>query len=595
LLQFHNWSTQKDSSTNVPAAAAAAAAEGTPTIELAVPPGQLEVGQLLLRCMYSAQPEQHISSASQSQLLQLLLLADRYQVPRVFSKVVAALQDISLQEIAWSTVAGIYALPAGCIEMAAFKPVFELAADKVQAELGDLELVWQTVNYSRSNITQAAGQQSNSSVAPQCDNLSLQKQYLQLQQERQQQLLGLPLLALKQLLQDPRTKVASKNTVWYTLDRWCKHQAAKAARRKAAAATASAKAARTGAAAGNGTPRQHTAEDVELASLVRMPHCSVSYLPMVISRSSLAAAAFTAEDLAVAALLQQQPQLHGELRAARHPVMVKLTAWQLGRQPQSAVKFLRLQWKLPVQKICQLFSEHTASAVNHAAGDEPELCVVGHSATNQSSSGIAASAAIPTLQREQTQAWCGHEFGLAVTLRQQGQQQLLSLVCVMRASWGQVHQVSGKITIAAVAQAADAAARQQQQQQQRQRRVRSIVQRFSGPAVAGRCTMPVGWASVQLRPGVGSAAELVRRLRQLGLVHADGACTWQRRLSRWSERLEKAAMQQVHVGVRCQRMYMYLKCVETPWLMMGMNFLVCIAALLDGPVAGVAGAGALIL
>jgi hypothetical protein len=34
--------------------------------------------------------------------------------------------------------------------------------------------------------------------------------------------------------------------------------------------------------------------------------------------------------------------------------------------------------------------------------------------------------------------------------------------------------------------------------------------------------MPVGWASVQLGLGASSAAELVQRLRQLGLVHADG-------------------------------------------------------------------------
>jgi hypothetical protein len=269
--------------------------------------------------------------------------------------------------------------------------------------------------------------------------MSLQEQYMQLQQERQQQLLGLPLPALKQLLQDPRTKVASENTVWYTLDRWCKHQAAKSARRKAAAATASAKAARTGAAGGDAT-HQHTAEVMELASLVRLPHCSASYLPMVISRSTLAAAAFTAEALAVAALLQQQPQLHSELRAAWHPVVVKFTAWQLGRRPASAVKFLRLQWKLPVQQICHLLSERTAPAAdNNAAGSQPDASAVGYSTVNQSSSGIAASTAIPTLQREQTQAWCRHEFGLAVTLGQQGQQQLLSLVCVMRASWGQVH------------------------------------------------------------------------------------------------------------------------------------------------------------
>jgi hypothetical protein len=488
----------------------------------------LEVGQLLLRCMYSAQPEQHLSSASQSQLLQLLLLADRYQAPRVFSKVIAALQDISLKDIAWSTVAGIYAFPAGCAEMTAFKPVFEMAANKVQTELGDLELVWQMVNHSRSNITHAAGQPSSCSSTPQggcglqCNgSLSLQEQQLQLQQQRQQQLLGLPLPALKQLLQDPRTKVASENTVWYTVDRWCKHNAAKAARRKAAAATASAKAART--AAGGGSAQQYTAEVVELASLVRLPYCSASFLPMVISPSSLAAAAFTAEDLAVAALLQQQPKLHGELRAARHPVIVKFTAWQLGRRPQSSVKFLRLQWKLPLQQVCNLLGQQAASAVTNAAGSTsvhvPNRPAVG-GMNDVSRSGSDISKPIPTLQREQTQAWCGHEFGLAVTLGQQGPQQLLSLVCVMRASCGQVHQVSGKITIAAaaVAQGAEAVAGPEQQQQ----RVRSVVQRFSGPAVAGECTMPVGWASVRLGVGFCSAAELAQRLRQLRLVHVDG-------------------------------------------------------------------------
>jgi hypothetical protein len=267
---------------------------------------------------------------------------------------------------------------------------------------------------------------------------------------------------------------------------------------------------------------------VGLAGLVRLPYCSASYVPMVVSSSSLATAAFTAEDLAVAALLQQQPQLHSELRHARHPVMLKFPAWQLGRRPPSSVKFLRLQWKLPLQQLCSMLTDIT-SDISSAAAAAASGCLPDVANCSRTSDVQCGSMSIPTLQRQQTQAWCGHEFGLAVTLGQQGKQQLLSLVCVMRASWGQVHQASGKITIAAVEQAdADAAEagqqqqQQQQQEQQQRRRVRSIVQRFSGPAVAGKCTMPVGWASVRLGVPASSAGELVQRLKQRGLVHGDG-------------------------------------------------------------------------
>jgi hypothetical protein len=50
-----------------------------------VPAGQLEVGLLLLRCMYQQQPD--LSSTEQATLLQLLVLADRYAVPAAVSAV----------------------------------------------------------------------------------------------------------------------------------------------------------------------------------------------------------------------------------------------------------------------------------------------------------------------------------------------------------------------------------------------------------------------------------------------------------------------------------------------------------------------------
>jgi hypothetical protein len=52
-----------------------------------LPAGQLAVGELLLKCMYAAQPD--VRSCSQEQLLQLLLLADRYGVPKVLAAVTA--------------------------------------------------------------------------------------------------------------------------------------------------------------------------------------------------------------------------------------------------------------------------------------------------------------------------------------------------------------------------------------------------------------------------------------------------------------------------------------------------------------------------
>jgi hypothetical protein len=63
------------------------------------------------------------------------------------------------------------------------EPVLRTAVDKLQQELGDLEVTW--------------------------GNL-----------KKQQLLLGLPLAALLQLLWDPRTRVASEDTAVYTAARW---------------------------------------------------------------------------------------------------------------------------------------------------------------------------------------------------------------------------------------------------------------------------------------------------------------------------------------------------------------------------------------
>jgi hypothetical protein len=144
----------------------------------AVVAGQLALGELLVKGMYG-QPD--VSSCSQEQLLQLLLLADRYGVPKMLAAVSAAFASIPTEYLQWETVHAIYALPPGCVDMDFCKGLFQATGNRLQHALGDLELIWA----DRSN-------------------------------SQQQLLTSLPLEALLQLLQDPRTRVASENTVFYS-------------------------------------------------------------------------------------------------------------------------------------------------------------------------------------------------------------------------------------------------------------------------------------------------------------------------------------------------------------------------------------------
>jgi hypothetical protein len=137
--------------------------------------------------MYAAQPD--LSACSQMQLLQQLLLADRYGVPKVLVAVAAAFASISPAELQWEAVHAVYALPAGSADMDSCKDVYAAVGEKLQAELGDLELVWA----------------DNSGTKP-------------------DMLVGLPHQALLQLLGDARTCVASEDTVFYTIWQWCIQQ-----------------------------------------------------------------------------------------------------------------------------------------------------------------------------------------------------------------------------------------------------------------------------------------------------------------------------------------------------------------------------------
>jgi hypothetical protein len=137
--------------------------------------GQLTLGELLVRSMYAAQPD--VSSCSQQQLLQLLLLADRYGVPKVLSAVSTAFASIPTVDLQWEAVHAMYALPPGSAKMDVCNSLFEATGEKLQQDLGDLELVWADRSSSKQQLLKALS-------------------------------LGLPL----QLLGDHRTRVACENT-----------------------------------------------------------------------------------------------------------------------------------------------------------------------------------------------------------------------------------------------------------------------------------------------------------------------------------------------------------------------------------------------
>jgi hypothetical protein len=132
--------------------------------------------------MYQAQPT-ITKELSHSQLLQLLLLADRFEVPKVQAAVLGAFSAVTAEQLEYQTAQDLLCLPASCAQQQGVAAVQRLAVQRLQQDLGDLEVNWNSE---------------------------------QLQQQ--------PFQALLQLLQHDGTKAASENTVVYTVQRWYQHQ-----------------------------------------------------------------------------------------------------------------------------------------------------------------------------------------------------------------------------------------------------------------------------------------------------------------------------------------------------------------------------------
>jgi hypothetical protein len=159
--------------------------EGEPCrVVLHVPPGQVELGRRFVRALYEAKPS--FDDLGLEQQLQLLQLAQRYGAPKVVEAAAAAagidLALVAEKGLPWAAVQAAYSSSAGPPAAA----LRRYAADALQELFGDLEAVWATAD---------AG-------------------------AKKHDLLALPHAALKALLADERTRVASENAVVHTIVQW---------------------------------------------------------------------------------------------------------------------------------------------------------------------------------------------------------------------------------------------------------------------------------------------------------------------------------------------------------------------------------------
>uniref|UniRef100_A0A383W8E4 BACK domain-containing protein n=1 Tax=Tetradesmus obliquus TaxID=3088 RepID=A0A383W8E4_TETOB len=282
--------------------------DGKLEVLMQVPKGQQELAKLLVKGMYQAQPTT-TDGLSQLQLLQLMLLADHFDVPKVQAAVAAALSTVDVQQLDWDAAVQLLQLPPSCAQQPEFEAVRRLAVQRVQQQLGDLEEVW---------------------ADP----------------ARQQLLLALPFEALRQLLQDDTTCVATENTVVYTIERWWGAQYA---------------------------ALQHAEHLRALMHLVRMRHCTQYFAGIVMQHSSLVQQSFERTALP---LMRECCTLGGfaRLQDAKCPVLQQCPAWVAEQRPASARQPV-VEWRLPLASL-QAPVEQLLSSGGIATVGFSDTCVV---------------------------------------------------------------------------------------------------------------------------------------------------------------------------------------------------------------------------
>lgn len=297
-VQLENWSSPahngnsaqssannncSDRSTRTPCSAA----NNKHIIQLPVPVGQISTAIRLIRGMY--QPTPIYLDLNQQQLLQLLLLADRFEVPKVQVAVFKMLNLRSLFPLEWDTVVALLDLPSSTssLEHPSCKEVIAAAEKELLLKLGDLEAVWAD-------------------------------------EELYNMLLQLPHAVLLQLLQHEQTQVANEATVVYTILQWWHKQP-------------------------ETYKDQHVEQLKQLMQQIRMQHLSQLYICTLMMRDEIVLSCLSKDELAIASLCTDS-QHRKALQDAGCPELKQYTAWTADKRPDSKTQ-PEIRWNLPLSEL----------------------------------------------------------------------------------------------------------------------------------------------------------------------------------------------------------------------------------------------------
>jgi hypothetical protein len=284
-------------------------------VVLHVPPGQLEIGRRLVRAMYEDAPS--FSDLSIEQRVQLLRLADRYGAAKVAKAAAAAAIGIDVdyqpgEELAWATVRAAYPPPhpeedSEEDDAPPLAPALrQYAADALQELYGDLEGVWAVAN----------------------DGARLN-------------LLQLPFAAIKALLADERTRVASENTVVHTIVDWVYEHELK----------------------------RDSARVKQLLALVRVARLTPNYARTVFCESKLARDHLSAGERAHASMLP----LVGDEPSAGSRIVGAGSHWRLPARPRSALAdAVVLEWSPSLAELEDLVAALPAQGEGRSSMYGPE-------------------------------------------------------------------------------------------------------------------------------------------------------------------------------------------------------------------------------
>jgi hypothetical protein len=276
-----------------------------PEVELSVPAGQLEVAYLLLKGMYH--PQLDLSTCNSDQLSQLLQLAARYQVSHMVGAASLALGDKITASQDFAAVVAVYQLPESTLKSPECGGAAAAAQSFLVTNLGDLEVTWNN-------------------------------------KQKTEQLLGLPFQGLKQLLQHQETKVATEDTVLYTIYKWLDRLQEQ----------------------GNLASQQ---EQQELAQTIRVAHCTPFCVVKVMPCCSWLVEAWGVQDLMAASALSCTPNEEPPNFIQKDKTLMRRrSSWFLSARQASAIKQGQLIWVVPLQELKQMNAEVRATGTEKGKG-----------------------------------------------------------------------------------------------------------------------------------------------------------------------------------------------------------------------------------